>query len=258
MMLSDVISFITLVVMEVALGIDNIIFVTILASKLPVSMQGRARQGWMVAGIVIRISLLALLSFLIHKLEMPLFAIPLGDVAMDLSGKNLIMLSGGLFLIFKSVKEIHEKLEGEEETNAKSLKNSFMDVMIQIVIVDLVFSIDSIITAIGITDGNNLGVMAGAVIAAMIGIFAFAKPIGDLVIKHPTLKMLALCFLLLIGVLLVAEGFDQHISKGYIYFAMAFSIIVELLNITAQRKTQPVQLKMPHLVEEPQAKPWKD
>ncbi len=247
MIISYLISLITLIVMEVALGIDNIIFVTILASKLPEHQQGKARRYWMLFGIIVRISLLAILILLIEELHGSLLKFSIGDLKFDFSGKDFILLAGGIFLIFKSVKEIHEKLEGEEETDVKTLKNNFRDAVIQIVLVDLIFSIDSIITAIGIAD--NLYIMSIAVVLAMVGMFYFAKPLGDLVIKHPTLKMLALCFLLLIGVLLVAEGFDQHVNKGYIYFAMGFSILVELLNIRSDKNKneEPVQLKVPGL-----------
>jgi predicted tellurium resistance membrane protein TerC len=260
-MLASLISLITLIVMEVALGIDNIIFVTILASKLPEHQQGAARRAWMIAGILMRISLLAILIIALDHLKFDFINFELGGVQVNLSGKDLILIAGGMFLIFKSVKEIHEKLEGEEITEGNSLKNSFRDVVFQIILVDLIFSIDSIITAIGIAD--DLIVMSAAVVLAMVGMFWFAKPLGELVVKHPTLKMLALCFLLLIGVLLVAEGFDQHISKAYVYFAMAFSILVEILNIVVNKKQdeEPVQLRMPHVREEEpaeEAEPWKD
>jgi predicted tellurium resistance membrane protein TerC len=264
-MLEAIISLITLVVMEVALGIDNIIFVSILASKLPSEQQPRARQVWMIAGIIMRVALLASLILLLKRLEKPLIEFDLSTYHLHFSGKDLIMLAGGMFLIFKSVKEIHEKLEGEETTESSSLKNSFRDVVLQIIVIDLIFSIDSIITAIGIVDGspdkNPILIMSAAVILAMFGMFIFAKPLGDLVNRHPTLKMLALCFLLLIGVLLVAEGFSQHISKGYIYFAMAFSILVEILNIYSHKKhEEPIRLRMPHLKDEEvsAAETWKD
>jgi predicted tellurium resistance membrane protein TerC len=261
-MLEAIISLVTLIVMEVALGIDNIIFVSILASKLPVSQQPRARRVWMIAGILMRIALLAILMFSLQHLKFEIIKFNIAELRIELSGKDLILVSGGLFLIFKSVKEIHEKLEGEETTESTSLKNSFAQVAGQIILVDLIFSIDSIITAIGITNTeeiSNLAIMAAAVVLAMFGMFWFAKPLGDLVVKHPTLKMLALCFLLLIGVLLVAEGFDGHISKGYIYFAMGFSILVEILNIYIRKQDEtPVQLKMPHLKEEEAAETWKD
>ena len=258
-MLEAIISLITLIVMEVALGIDNIIFVSILASKLPVSQQPRARQAWMIAGIIMRIALLGSLILLLEHLKKDLFTINFGGMNQSFSGEDLIMLAGGMFLIFKSVKEIHEKLEGEEVTDATALKNSFRDAVIQIILVDLIFSVDSIITAIGISE--DIRVMSAAVVLAMFGMFWFAKPLGDLVTTHPTLKMLALCFLLLIGVLLVAQGFRQHISKGYIYFAMAFSILVEILNIYIRKQDdKPVQLKMPTIKEDKPvtADTWKD
>ena len=247
-----IISLVFLIAMEVALGIDNVIFVSILAGKLPPADQKRARRYWMLIGIVLRIGLLASITALIRVLKQPLFDLSVGALNYHhaVTGKHLILFLGGLFLLAKSVLEIHEKLEtgGHESTSAKPKSQKFSAILLEIVLIDLVFSIDSIVTAIGMInpeDQKGIYVMSSAVVLAMVGMFAFARPIGEFVFKHPTFKMLALSFLLLIGVLLVAEGLGQHISKAYIYFAMVFSILVELLNMRIRQKAEAIKINLP-------------
>lgn len=239
------ISLLTLTALEVVLGIDNVIFISILAGKLPPEQQDKARKTGLVLAMVMRILLLLSISWLM-KLTAPLFTLPLVDHAM--SGKDLIILTGGLFLIGKSVVEIHEKLEGEDGHATSGMKSAtFQSVVIQILILDVVFSLDSVITAVGMAD--HLAVMVAAVVIAMGIMLWSAKSISDFVNRHPTLKMLALSFLILIGVMLVAEGFHQHIPKGYIYFAMAFAFMVEMLNLRLRAKAkakQPVVLNQPY------------
>src|SRR5688572_14055032 len=218
------ISLVTLTVLEIVLGIDNIIFISILAGKLPHDQQARARTIGLALALITRILLLCSIYWL-TKLTADLFHI----MGRGFSGKDLVLLLGGLFLIWKSVHEIHGNLEGEEHAKSTKVKATMGAVLIQIVLIDIVFSLDSVITAIGLV--KQIGVMIAAVIIAMIVMILAAKAISDFVNRHPTVKMLALSFLLMIGVMLVAEGFGQHISKGYIYFAMAFSLIVEMLNI---------------------------
>ncbi len=243
---SDLFSLLALFTMEVALGIDNVIFVSIIAGKLPQSMQGRVRRTWMILGILLRVALLAMLVYLVKALSTPLFSVDLLELHHEVTGKHLILFAGGLFLLYKAVHEIHEKLEGSDEGPEQvSAAKGFLSVMVQIMVVDLVFSVDSLVTAIGMS--NKLWVMVAAVVGAMTIMFVFARRIGSFVMRHPTFKMLALCFLLLIGVLLVAEGIGQHISKGYVYFAMAFSLGVELLNLRMRtQKATPVKLHMPN------------
>ena len=230
------ISLVTLTALEIVLGIDNIIFISILAGKLPPEQQAKARQTGLMLALITRILLLASLAW-IMKLTAPLFSI--FDFA--LSGRDLILLGGGLFLIWKSTREIHEKLEGDDE-HAKSGKAAptYNAIIVQILLLDIVFSLDSVITAVGMA--NQLGVMVAAVLIALGVMLKYAGAISDFVHQHPTLKMLALSFLLLIGVTLVAEGTHQHVNKGYIYFAMAFSFAVELLNLKLHKKSKPVVL----------------
>lgn len=239
------ISLLTLTALEVVLGIDNVIFISILAGKLPPEQQDKARKTGLILAMVMRILLLLSISWLM-KLTAPLFTLPLVDHAM--SGKDLIILFGGLFLIGKSVFEIHEKLEGEDGHATSGMKTAtFQSVVIQILILDVVFSLDSVITAVGMAD--YLAVMVAAVVIAMGIMLWSAKSISDFVNRHPTLKMLALSFLILIGVMLVAEGFHQHIPKGYIYFAMAFAFMVEMLNLRLRAKAKakrPVALNQPY------------
>lgn len=220
----------TLTVMEVVLGIDNIVFLTILAGKLPPEQQNRARVLGLTLAAGIRLLLLLGISFLM-SLTRPLFEI----FGHPFSGRDLILLAGGAFLIYKATKEIHEKLEGpEEHEHGSRVAVSFTSVIVQILLLDMVFSLDSVITAIGMSD--HVEVMMIAVIISIAIMIAVGKPIGDFVMKHPTVKMLALSFLLLIGVSLSAESFHREIPKGYIYTAMAFSVLVESLNLWAAKR----------------------
>jgi predicted tellurium resistance membrane protein TerC len=229
------ISLITLTALEVVLGIDNVIFISILAGKLPADQQAKARQTGLMLALVTRILLLCSLAWMV-KLTAPLFAVG----SFNVSGRDLILLSGGLFLIVKSTMEIHEKLEGVEAAAHKKGAAKFNAIIVQILLLDIVFSLDSVITAIGMA--NSLGVMVAAVVIALGVMLRYAGVISDYVHEHPTLKMLALSFLLLIGVTLVAEGTHQHVDKGYIYFAMAFSFGVEILNLKLRKKSAPVIL----------------
>lgn len=231
------ISLVTLTVLEIVLGIDNIVFISILSDKLPAHQQKKARQLGLLLAMVMRVGLLFSVKW-IMSLTTPLFnaaewfnaSSGFWDKYLTLSGRDLILLFGGLFLIYKSVSEIHTKVEGEEHRHEISGKAvTFSNVIIQILILDIVFSLDSVITAVGMAD--HIGVMIAAVIIAVGVMMISATAISDFVNKHPTVKMLALAFLLLIGVSLTAEAFEQHIPKGYIYFAMAFSVLVEFLNI---------------------------
>jgi predicted tellurium resistance membrane protein TerC len=231
------IALLTLTALEVVLGIDNIIFISILAGKLPSSQQARARTVGLGLAMLTRIGLLLSITWIMRLTE-PFFTI-LGN---DISGKDIILIAGGLFLIAKSTHEIHEKLEGEEGKTTSTPTVVFTGVIIQIMLLDIVFSFDSVITAVGMT--NHVGIMIAAVVTAVILMMFFSGMVSDFVHRHPTVKMLALSFLLLIGVTLIAEGFDQHISKGYIYFAMTFSVFVEMLNIRVRgRHGPPVHLR---------------
>lgn len=224
----------TLTALEIVLGVDNVIFISILAGKLPANQQQRARRLGLSLALITRILLLLSLSWVIG-LTATLFT----AVGQPISGRDLILILGGLFLIGKSTYEIHEKLEGEEGHASASIPSSFASVIVQILILDVVFSLDSVITAVGMVD--QLGVMIAAVIVAIGIMLLSAETISNFVNRHPTVKMLALSFLLLIGTSLVAEGFGQHIPKGYIYFAMGFSVFVEALNLRA-RGSKPVHL----------------
>ena len=227
----------TLTLLEIVLGIDNIVFISILASRLPEEEQGRARTAGLALAMLGRIFLLLSLTWVMGLTE-NLFTV----LDRNISGRDLILILGGLFLIYKSTSEIHHKLEGTDEDDApKTGKASFRKVLIQILILDLVFSLDSVITAVGMA--KHIGVMIVAVILAVCVMMLTAGRISAFIEKHPTLKMLALSFLLLIGVNLVAEGLGQHIPKGYIYFAMAFSIFVEALNLRVRTKMKPVHLR---------------
>jgi predicted tellurium resistance membrane protein TerC len=237
----------TLTLLEIVLGIDNIIFISILAGKLPEPQAARARQIGLGAALVTRILLLLSLAWVIGLTE-PIIA-PFGR---EISGRDMILLFGGLFLLAKSTHEIHERLEGEEDHERKVQAPSFSSVIIQIALLDMVFSLDSVITAVGMV--NQIGVMITAVIIAM-GIMLLASGrISDFVNRHPTIKMLALAFLLLIGFTLIVEALHFHIPKGYIYFAMGFSIFVEALNLRARRgtekaKPEPIHLRTPYIHE---------
>lgn len=230
-----IIPFLTLCALELVLGVDNVIFISILSSKLPKEQQQTARTMGLSLAVLTRILLLFSLSWVIG-LTAPIFAV-LGH---EISGRDLILLLGGLFLIGKSTHEIHQKLEAAEEVTAKTASAKFSSVIFQILILDIVFSLDSVITAVGMVD--HISIMIAAVLVSTVVMVISAKTISEFVDRHPTIKMLALSFLLLIGVTLMAEGLDQHISKGYIYFAMAFSLFVEVLNIRT-KKAKPVQLK---------------
>jgi predicted tellurium resistance membrane protein TerC len=234
------IALVTLTALEVVLGIDNIIFISILAGKLPGNQQGRARTLGLGLAMLMRIALLFSLTW-IMRLTFPLFSL-FGN---EISGRDIILILGGLFLLAKSTYEIHDKLEGEEGHSSARVASSFAGVIIQIILLDIVFSLDSVITAIGMA--NQLWVMVTAVVIAVLFMMVSAGPISDFVHRHPTVKMLALSFLLLIGVSLIAEGLDQHIPKGYIYFAMAFSVFVEMLNLRIRgRRVEPVRLREPY------------
>lgn len=229
------IAFLTLVALEIVLGIDNIIFISILSGKLPSEQQARARFVGLSLALVIRVLLLLSLSWVIG-LTAPLFTV----FDHSFSGRDLILIAGGLFLLGKATFEIHDSLEGEEGHASKRVKAGFVSVIIQIIILDAVFSLDSVITAIGMVDQVEL--MISAVVVAIAFMMFFAKPVGAFVGRHPTVKMLALSFLLLIGLTLIVEAFGIHIPKGYIYFAMGFSVFVELLNLRLRKKSYPVKL----------------
>lgn len=234
------VALLTLTALEIVLGIDNIIFISILSGKLPPEQQQRARISGLAAAMITRILLLFSLSWVIGLTE-PWFDI----VGQEISGKDLIMIGGGLFLLAKSTFEIHERLEGETGHSEGGTANSFVSVIVQIMLLDIVFSLDSVITAVGMAD--DLAVMVAAVVIAVGVMMVSAGPISEFVEHHPTVKMLALSFLLLIGMSLVAEGFEQHIPKGYIYFAMGFSVLVEFLNLRSRHKaTPPVELRSPY------------
>lgn len=227
------IALLTLTALEIVLGIDNIVFITILAGRLPPCDQHRARQLGLAAAMISRILLLLSISW-IMGLTQPLITI----AGNGLSGRDLILLVGGMFLIWKATREIHEKVEDEEDHDTRPAKVSFAGVILQIMLLDIVFSLDSVITAVGMAD--DIGVMISAVMIS-VGIMMFAaRSVGDFVQRHPTVKMLALAFLILIGTNLMAEGWHFHIPKGYVYFAMAFSVFVEMLNLRVSKKKRRV------------------
>jgi predicted tellurium resistance membrane protein TerC len=249
--LDALISLITLATLEVVLGIDNVIFVSILMGRLDESQKLKARRLWMILGITVRIALL-----LVTNGNMELIGFNWGERHLGFNLRNLIMLVGGLFLIYKTVKEIHNKLEGEEHPENIQVKSkAFSGIMTQIILVDMIFSFDSIITAVGMA--RHVEVMIVAVIIAMIIMFFFSQNISNFIHKHPTLKMLALAFLLMVGFSLFFEGLEpvhgSHIDKGYIYFAMAFSFLVEVLNLWMRKREKnkkPVQLREPILAKQ--------
>jgi predicted tellurium resistance membrane protein TerC len=235
-MTEALIALLTLTVLEIVLGVDNVIFISILSGKLPPEQRKRARRIGLLAAMGMRLLLLAAIAW-IARLTTPLFNV----AGHDFSGRDLILLGGGLFLLAKATYEIHDKLEGGQHQSARTAA-SFASVIGQVMLLDLVFSLDSVITAIGMAD--ELWVMMTAVVLAVLVMLVAAEPISAVVEEHPTLKILALSFLLLIGVSLVAEGLGQHISKGYIYFAMGFSVMVEMINLRVRRhERQPVELK---------------
>ncbi len=233
------IALITLVGLEIVLGIDNIVFISILVGKLPAAIQAKARTIGLSLAVIMRVGLLLSLAW-IMKLTTPLFSV----LSHEISGRDLILISGGLFLIWKATHEIHSKLEGKEGHASKGLTASFTSVIIQIVLLDIIFSLDSVITAVGMV--TNVPIMVTAIIIAVGFMIIFSGTISAFIHKHPTLKILALSFLLLVGVTLIAEGFHQHISKGYIYFAMAFSLFVEVLNLKIiGQQAKPIELREP-------------
>jgi predicted tellurium resistance membrane protein TerC len=237
-----IIALVTLTVLEVVLGVDNVIFISILSAKLPQSQQKRARRIGLLGAMLMRIALLFSITW-IARLTEPLVTL----VGQSLSGRDLILLLGGAFLIAKATYEIHERLEGESGHSSGRVAASFAAVIAQVMLLDIVFSLDSVITAIGMA--NNLFVMVTAVILAVLLMLVAAEPISSFVEEHPTIKVLALSFLLLIGMSLVAAGLGQHISKGYIYFAMGFSVFVEMINIRVRKKVKPVKLHQPYVEE---------
>jgi len=239
------IAFLTLVVLELVLGVDNVIFISILAGKLAPNEQQRARTTGILAAVITRLLLLLSLRWLIG-LEEPLFSV----FNLDISGRDLILLAGGVFLLWKSTLEIHQRLEGVEGHASARVTATFWSVVIQIMLLDIVFSLDSVITAVGMVD--RIEIMIAAVIVAAVVMVFTSTPIGHFVERHPTIKMLALSFLLLIGFTLIFEGLHGHIPKGYIYFAMGFSVLVEMLNLRAARRAavKPVNLRDAYKVTE--------
>jgi predicted tellurium resistance membrane protein TerC len=225
------IALVTLTSLEIVLGIDNIIFISILVGRLPAEQRNKGRTIGLGLAMIARILLLLSLTWVMGLTE-PLFQV----MSVEISGRDLILILGGLFLLAKSTHEIHHSLEGEEEAVKSSVKVSFLSVLIQIAILDIVFSLDSVITAVGLA--KNIEVMILAIVIAVGVMMLSAKALGDFVDSHPTIKMLALSFLILVGVSLIGEGFEMHIPKGYIYFAMAFSIGVELLNLKIRKKSR--------------------
>jgi len=234
------IGFLTLAGLEIVLGIDNIVFISILVGKLPAAKQPLAYRLGLGLALISRILLLLSLSWVIG-LTRPLFTL----LGREFAGRDLVLLAGGLFLIAKSTMEIHEKLEGQEGSRSSRVAPSFGAILVQIMLLDVIFSLDSVITAVGMV--SHVEVMIAAVVVAVLIMMLFAKAIGDFVHRHPSVKMLALAFLLMIGVMLMADGLGHHVPKGYIYFAMAFSLFVELLNLKAKsRKSSPIELREPY------------
>lgn len=231
-------SLITLSVMEIVLGIDNVIFISLVTGKLPPENQNKARRLGLFLALFIRVILLSFISYIVKEMVDPIFEI----FGHSLSWRDIILLAGGLFLLYKSTLEIYELLEADPEEHSKKVNPTFWNVVLQVIIIDIVFSFDSIITAVGLA--QDLPIMIAAVVISMIIMLFFSAAISKFIDKHPSIKLLALAFLLTIGLLLVAESFGQHVSKGYVYFAMAFSILVELLNMRMRKKSsKPVELK---------------
>jgi len=240
------VSFLTLTLLEIVLGVDNIIFLSILVSRLPKELQARGRKLGLAFAMLTRIGLLFSITWL-TKLTKPLFTVTV--LAEEISGRDLILLAGGLFLMAKSVSEIHNALEGSADQGPPKLKlhAKFMTVIIQIGIVDIVFSLDSVLTAVGLA--NHISIMVAAILLAVVVMMFLAGPIHEFIERHPTIKILALAFLILIGIALVGESFDMKMPKGYLYFAMAFSVCVEMVNIRMRRKVgaAPVDLRDPRI-----------
>jgi predicted tellurium resistance membrane protein TerC len=231
------VAFLTLTALELVLGIDNVIFISILVDKLPARQRELGRRIGLFLAMFMRIALLFLLTWMVG-LTQPLFSV----LTQEISGRDLILIAGGLFLLWKSTKEVHQLLEGETGEASSTVRATFSAVIVQIILIDMVFSLDSIITAVGMVD--EIAVMIAAVVVSVALMMVFAGAIGRFVSDHPTLKMLALAFLFVIGVVLIADGFDYHVPKGYVYFAMAFSVIVEMLNLRLRRRRrQPVELR---------------
>ena len=230
------IALLTLTALELVLGIDNVIFIAILVDKLPKERRDLARRIGLFLAMFMRIGLLFLLSWIVGLTE-PLFSL----FRQEISGRDLILIGGGLFLLWKSTKEIHQLLEGEKGEASTAVRATFSAVILQVTIIDIVFSLDAIITAVGMVD--QVEVMIAAVIISVLLMMAFAGGIGRVVSTHPTIKMLALAFLFVIGVVLIADGFDHHVPKGFVYFAMAFSVAVEMLNIRMRKRAvRPAEL----------------
>jgi predicted tellurium resistance membrane protein TerC len=240
------IAFLTLAALEIVLGIDNIVFISILVGKLPPERQPAAYRIGLALAMVMRILLLLSLSWVMGLTE-PLFTVPLAG--REISGRDLVLIAGGLFLVAKSTHEIHHRLEGHEGGKSARVAASYGAVLAQIMALDIVFSLDSVITAVGMV--QQVGVMIAAVIVAVLVMMLFARPIGDFVGRHPTMKMLALAFLLAIGVMLMADGLGHHVPKGYLYFAMAFSLFVEMLNLRAGHREPPGQREPPVHLRQP-------
>jgi predicted tellurium resistance membrane protein TerC len=237
------IAFLTLTALELVLGIDNIIFIAIIVDKLPQEKREFARKLGLFLAMFMRIGLLLVLSWIIGLTEPVLTLFGHG-----VSGRDLILIAGGLFLIWKSTMEVHQLLEGEEGEQSRKVASTFAGVILQIIMIDLIFSLDSIITAVGMV--SEVGVMIAAVVASVGLMMLFASAIGRFVSDHPTIKMLALSFLVVVGVVLIVDGFGHHVPKGYIYFAMAFSVSVEMLNIRMRKKAvRPVELREPYVRE---------
>lgn len=231
-------SLITLSVMEIVLGIDNVIFISLVTGKLPPENQNKARRLGLFLALFIRLILLSFISYIVKEMVDPIITV----FDHDFSWRDIILLAGGLFLLYKSTLEIYELLEADPEEQSKKVNPTFWNVVLQVIIIDIVFSFDSIITAVGLA--QDLPIMIAAVVISMIIMLFFSAAISKFIDKHPSIKLLALAFLLTIGLLLVAESFGQHVSKGYVYFAMAFSILVELLNMRMRKKSsKPVELK---------------
>jgi predicted tellurium resistance membrane protein TerC len=234
------IAFFTLLALEIVLGIDNVIFLSILSGKLPAAQQPRARKLGLLLAMVMRIILLLSISWVV-KLTSPLFSV----FAHEISGRDIILIGGGLFLMAKSTHEIHQKLEGEIGHSSAKVAPTFASVLIQILLLDAVFSLDSVITAVGLV--QNISLMVTAIVGAVLFMMIFANPVSAFVDRHPTVKILALSFLLLVGMTLLVEGFDVHVPKGYVYFSMAFSMLVEMLNMRMRKLRQaPVKLHEPY------------
>ena len=233
------IALLTLTALELVLGIDNIIFIAILVDKLPAEQQRKARLIGLFLAMFMRVGLLLMLSWIVGMTE-PLFK--LAVLNREISGRDLVLIGGGLFLIWKSTAEIHQSLEGAEGETASAVKAAFAAVILQIIVIDMVFSLDSIITAVGMVD--EIAVMIAAVMISVALMMAFAGAIARFVNEHPTIKMLALAFLVVVGIVLIADGFEQHVPKGYIYFAMAFAVGVEMLNITMRKRAKRAAVKL--------------